>query len=305
MADAADGELAMTLVPQTTVAVRLTNDQSWRLEALVGTLDEVETILAKDEHVEEFRVISFRQINSLSTAHPDYRSAHCRGWLWDEPANCWRPEEELITPPPGSPASGELNLALGRVRFGWISLDIRTSDATMEVTFDDVQDSFVPVVRFVSLLIVGRHPHFGALGTEHPAALATFPAQEPGFCRLIAGRLSQRSLQPDLDVLVDRQALIGKFRTFLAALADHPCFGPMWLCHAGLLSEPYDTISDEADQLWERGVHEGRWEDDWDAGEDFRAAYISKRVPLLPESVAYIDQYRAMLRTLKIPPTWD
>jgi hypothetical protein len=79
----------------------------------------------------------------------------------------------------------------------------------------------------------------------------------------------------------------------------------MWLCHAGLPSEPYDTISDEADRLWELGVREGRWEDDWDAAEDFRAEYIAKRVLLSPEAVACIDQYRAMLQTLSIPPTWE
>ena len=216
----------MSLVPQTTVAVRLTNNRSWRLQALACTLDEVEC-----EHVEEFRVVSFREVIPLDAARPDYRSAHCRGWLWDEPASCWRAQEEPITPPPGTPPSEPLDLVLKRVRFGWISLDIRTSDATLEVMFDDIQDSFVPVVRFVSLLAVGECPHFGALGEENPAALASFPAREPGFCRLVAGRLSQGILQPHLDVLVDRQALIGKFRTFLATLADHPCFGPMWLCH--------------------------------------------------------------------------
>lgn len=293
----------MNLVPQTTVAVRLSNYRSWRLEALPCTPDEVEAVLAKGEHVEEFRVVSFCQINPLDAARPDFRAAHCRGWLWDEPASRWRPQEEPITPPPGTPSLGRLDVVLSRVRFGWISRDIRSPDGTLEVVFDDVRDSFVPVVRFVLLLTVGEYPHFGALGEDDPAALATFPAREPGFCRLVAGRLSQGSLQPDLDVLVDRQALIGEFRTFLAALADHPCFGPMWLWHAELPSEPYDTISDEADQLWER-VQDGRWEDDWDAGEDFRATYVSKRVPLSPEAAAFIDQYRRMLRTLSIPPTW-
>jgi hypothetical protein len=174
------------------------------------------------------------------------------------------------------------------------------------VLFDDVRDSFVPVVRFVSLLVAGGYPHFGATGSnDTPVAIATFPAREPGTCRLIAGRLTRWVLQADLDVLVDRQALIGEFRTFLNTLADHPCFGPMWLCHAGLPSEPYDTISDEADRLWELGVQDGRWEDDWDAAGDFKAEYIAKRIPLSPEAVACIDQYRAMLRTLSIPSGWE
>jgi AMP-binding enzyme C-terminal domain len=64
--------------------------------------------------------------------------------------------------------------------------------------------------------------------------MATFPAREPGLCRLIAGPLIRWVLQTDLDILVDRQALISEFRTFLDALADRPCFGPMWLCHAAL-----------------------------------------------------------------------
>jgi hypothetical protein len=294
---------ARDLIPQTTVAVRLTGEQGWRIEALAYTPDEVKSVLAaKREHLETFRVVSFRHIVPSAAAHPDYRSAHGRGWLWDEPAGCWRPQEEPITPPPGAPRPGRIELVLRSVRFGWVTLDVRTSDATVEVLFDDVQDSFVPVVRFVSLLVAGGHPHFGVIGSETPVAMATFPAREPGLCRLIAGRLTRWVLQPDLDLLVDRQALIEEFRTFLKTLADHPCFGPMWLCHAGVPSEPYDTISDE---LWELGVQERRWEDDWDAAGDFKAEYIATRIPLSPEVVAYIDQYRAMLRTLSIPFGWE
>jgi hypothetical protein len=139
---------------------------------------------------------------------------------------------------------------------------------------------------------------------DTPVAIATFPAREPSLCRLIAGRLTRWVLQTDLDMLVDRQALIGEFRSFLNALADHRCFRPMWLCHAGLPSEPYDTLSDEADRLWELGVQEGRWANELDAAEDFGAEYLAKRVPLSPEAVAYIDQYKAMLRTLSIPSGW-
>lgn len=80
-------------------------------------------------------------------AHPDYRPAHRRGWLWDEPASCWRPQEEPITPPPGTPRPGRIELVLRSVRFGWVSIEVRTADAVVEVLFDDVQDSFVPVVR--------------------------------------------------------------------------------------------------------------------------------------------------------------
>jgi hypothetical protein len=288
------------------VAVRLTDDQGWRFEALPCVPDEVRAVLAANrEYVDAFRVVSFRHVIPSAAAQPDYRSAHCRGWLWDEPASCWRPQEEPITPPPGIPHPARVELVLRSVRFGWVTLDVRTSDAALEVMSDDVQDSFVPVVHFVSLLAAGGYPHFGAIGSETPAAMATFPAREPGLCRLVAGRWSRWVLQPDLDVLVDRQALIGEFRKFLNTLADHPCFGPMWLCHAGLLEEPYDRISDEADRRWALGVQEGRWEDDWDTAGDFKAEYIAKRVPLSPEAVACIDQYRAMLRTLSIPPGWE
>jgi hypothetical protein len=211
------------LIPQTTVAVRLTGDRGWCLEALACTPDEVKSVLAATrEHVDEFRIVSFRHIIPSAAAQPDYRSAHCRGWLWDEPANGWRPQEETITPPPGTPRPGRIELILRSVRFGWITLNIRTSDAAVEVLFDDVQDSFVPVVRFVSLLAADGCPHFGAIGSETPAAIATFPAREPGLCRLIAGRLTSWVLQTDLDVLVDRRELIGEFRTFLNTLADHP-----------------------------------------------------------------------------------
>lgn len=106
----------------------------------------------------------------------------------------------------------------------------------MEVLFDDVQDSFVPLVRF--------------------------PCRSP-------------LLRPD--VAVPR-------RTALRALRHD---------------------FNEADRLWELGVQEERWQDDWDAAEDFRVEYIAKRVPLAVEAVAYIDQYRAMLRTLSIPPAWE
>jgi hypothetical protein len=53
--------------------------------------------------------------------------------------------------------------------------------------------------------------------------------------------------------------------------------------------------------LWKLGVQEGGWSDDGDAARDFEAEYITKRISLSPESMAYIGQYRAMFANAEHP----
>jgi hypothetical protein len=61
-------------------------------------------------------------------------------------------------------------------------------------------------------------------------------------------------------------------------------------------------ISDAADRLWAERVGAGHSPDDLDAEDAFIAAYISEHIPLSAAAATFVERYKMMLRTLKIPP---
>ena len=125
--------------------------------------------------------------------------------------------------------------------------------------------------------------------------------------RLVANRDRANALQiqvwnenddirPALNVCVTTEVVIEAFRSLLNDIEQHPCFASNWVCFICLSDEQYDHLSDEADKLWEQGVSQGYWSDDWDRQVDFHARYVAERIELTPEQVDVVERYRTRLR---------
>ncbi|MDR3735545.1 MAG: hypothetical protein P4L10_08425 [Acidobacteriaceae bacterium] len=104
-----------------------------------------------------------------------------------------------------------------------------------------------------------------------------------------------------IDVLVRRDDLVRQFRDLLAAIADHPCLPSEYLDSGPKLDdEEWGQIDQSFETEWEDGVAAGRYGGGDFAYLDFIARKWAEAV-IRPDRVAFVESYRSMLRTLKIP----
>ena len=192
-----------------------------------------------------------------------------------------------------SSRSAQLEIRVRSIAHGWISAIIASDEARTDLLLDDVTDPVFELVDWAKAIQSGAAATLQLRGEPWTRLTAEPASTEDRRLRIWdkddAGR-------PVLDVCVSTPVLVEALRNFLDQVERHPCFASNWVCFMGLPDEQYDHLGDEADRLWEQGVSEGRWPDDWDQQKDFEARYVADRIKLTTEQVNAVDCYRIRLR---------
>lgn len=291
------------MVPYCTVALRGLDKSGWRMLSLDCEPEDIATRLAQ----QGLGGAGHRLVRHIYVPRgSDGNLGATRGWRagWDEISgtDLWLPIDEPLPPSLGTPVPAPVTLTLGQILYGSIYFTVRLGAQQIELVVDDIEDSLILFARFVRILTQGGTPHAWLANS----ACAHFKAIDAGggACRLQI-RLIGYQREEMIDVITDKASLAAAFRGLARAIADHPCFAHMWLCHCCLPNEDYERVSDTAEADWKQGVGEGRYPDDWEAEQLFTAERITAGIPLSEELSQFAAKYRQMLRTLEIPPGWQ
>lgn len=223
------------------------------------------------------------------------------GWQRSEVDDHWYPIEEPLPALPGSPAPADVRISLESILFGGINVALEINDARLDLNINDYDDELIFLARFVRTLAAGGEPH-ATLSDRTYSHFVVQNSPVPGMCRLYVNALPEAALERRVfDVLTDREKLVIQFRQLTTAIADHPWFAHLQICHCCLPEADYDRALDLAEAEWGAGVADGRWPDDIDAKEAFEAAKLVAEVSLPPECGRLAAKYRTMLRSLEIP----
>ncbi len=291
------------MVSYSIVALHEPDHSGWRMLVLDCDPEEVSTRLTE----QGIGALPYRLVSHGNAPYGSGGNLGAtRGWRagWDEIKDTalWLPVDEPLPPLPGTPVPVSVKLTLGHILNGFINLTLSLGARRAELAFDDIEDSLILFTRFVQLLVRGGEPHAWLANS----ACAHFNATDAGagVCQLQI-RLIDDSQQEMIDVITDRDSLTEEFRGLARAIADHPYFAHMWLCHCVLPDDDYERVCDTAEVDWQRGVTAGHFPDVWDAEQRFTAERIVAEVPLSEELSQLAKNYHQMLHTLEIPPEWQ
>lgn len=278
-------------------AVRNDGAPGWHMVSLPCPPEQVSENLAELY----LRGVRFRVVwtGQTETGCPDWFLswvAREHGWDRDRPSGAWFPIDEPLPVLPATDVQADVALALKSIQFGWAAITIKADSKLLELGIDDYQDSSILLVRFIQLLAAGGEPH-ACLADRATTSFVVQNGPNQDLCRFYV----EAANGIILDMLTDRQALVGQFRSLATAIADHPNFAHHFTCFGSLPPADFDAVNDAAEKEWEAGVESGRFRDDYDAQEQFVAARIVAKIRLSESCKKFASEEAAMLRTLEIP----
>lgn len=294
------------LQPVTVVAVRRDNASGWQLRPLRCELHYLPNLLTEfGLDGIELRLIFNGAVLPCREESIAAGYARCRGWDWDKETDGWFPvDEPLPTPLPGEPTEADILFSLQSVLFGCIEIVVEAGSRSLTLWLGDVHDSPAFLVRFIQVLDAGGLPH--ASLAEGSGRFIVQGGPNPDQCRFyVEGQIDRNDFtKASFDILIDRTKLLHQFRNLARAIAGHPAFAHLFICHACLPHDEYDRVDEAAELEWKEGVRSGKFPDDFDAEERFVAARIVAEVPLPEECAKEANEQREMLRSLQIPTKW-
>lgn len=293
------------LIPQTVIAVRESAGSPWRMLPLRCEPAGLSEQIAK-------LGLAGAEKRFVGTSHcakdrwDDFfieKALRC-GWHQGRQGDAWYPIEEPLSLDAEPSTRGNVVLSLKSIMWGKIAVAIEATGEHQEVYFDDMHDELVVFARFVHVLAIGGQPH-AALADYAMSHFAVRNGPQPDLCHLHM-KISQNDGEHHrhINVLTEREKLVEQFRSLASAIACHPNLGHHFLCHCCLPEEEYGRVNEAARSEWERGVREGRFPDDYDAEQDFRASKLVAGLQLPAECAKLAEEYGTMLRTLEIPGEW-
>jgi hypothetical protein len=197
----------------------------------------------------------------------------------------------------------KLSISLVYIADGWVKFVVQAGGERIEVHLDNLADGEVQLVRFIQALAAGGFPRMSLrdIGTSQFTAQ---PSIAEGCCRLVVNSEMDGIVQI-LDTVTSRNELVAQLSDLAAAIGSHPCYVHEYLLHGTHPSKDYDRAAGAAEDAWTAEVATNRPADDGDdAKTDFVARHVSATLTLPEDRLAWAEDYRTMLRTLKIPDEW-
>jgi hypothetical protein len=197
-----------------------------------------------------------------------------------------------------------LSISLIYIANGWISFAVEAEGRRIVLAMDNLEDEEVQLVHFIQVLAAGGFPRAATAGLANSHFTVT-PLTEAGCCRFVVSARSEDIVQT-IDVITSRDELVTALIGLAATIGNHPCYVHEYLLHGTHPGEEYDMALDGAEAEWQAEIREGRLVGDADgnAETDFVARRMSATLTLPQERMAWAEEYRNMLRTLRIPEKW-
>lgn len=198
-----------------------------------------------------------------------------------------------------------LHIELDQIYWGSVVLQITVDNEVITTAFSDFDDQLSNLVKFINEIDAEGFP-CAAITQYGSATWSIEKVEDPELCRFTidTAGMSGFSFQPvRLSALIHRTALLRQLVDVSQAIGEHYNLAPGYLFFASFEEPVMEAFLQQAENDWDAGVAEGRFEDDLDKQDEYQARRMVAKLPLDAEMQAIDEQCRKMMRTEGVPKT--